>query len=262
MQEKHFIPLWTQWEEGELQLQIRILGFILFSASLPESHKPKTQLWSGNGMLFGEKRVLFEWFSSGDRAIWEIALYPKAEFEETQACICSLSPVGVAALRVWQQRSPSTSVPLLGGRRACHLARWHGPPANGLVPTSAPECGGWSARKTAQMTVAVTDGRGKRPSKKEWEALPHRFPCWSGPYCIRYNCFSCGPDAPVSLHSYSLQAKEGGWREMPRSKGADWFSVRQGEGVRRSQGEEVRRSSAACVAVRKEVRTAQQLLGC
>lgn len=56
---------------------------------------------------------------------------------------------------------------------------------------------------------AMIEGREKRPSNKAMrEGSPHQFPCLSGPYCTRYNCFSCDPNAPVSPHSYFLKVKE------------------------------------------------------
>lgn len=108
--------------------------------------------------------------------------------------------------------NPSVCAPLPEGRRVCHLARWHDPPENVLAPMSAPECGGWSERKRAQLTGYNGRKQKKRPSNKSMrEGLPHQFPCLSGPYCIRYNCFSCDPNAPVSLRSYFLKVKESGW---------------------------------------------------
>lgn len=41
---ENFIPVWTQLVEEESQFQMRTLGFLLFSTSLPKSDKPKTQL--------------------------------------------------------------------------------------------------------------------------------------------------------------------------------------------------------------------------
>lgn len=166
--------------------------------------------------------------------IWEISLYPD-RVQGNRSNSFSLPPFSPMDLTTWLVLycwSLCVCVPLPGGQRVCHLARWHGPPGNVLVPMSALECGGWSERKRAQLTVAIMEGRGKRP----WErliidALQHQFPYWSGPYCIRYSCFSCGPNAPESPHSYFLKVKESGYRKRCQgTKVQTGFQVQSWEG--------------------------------
>lgn len=96
-------------------------------------------------------------------------------------------------------------------------------------------CQLWSAQaglkgRQHSWLVVIMEEREKSPCSK-WmrETLPHQFPCWSGPYCIRYNCFSCGPNAPVSLHSYFLRVKESSQRKMLGNKGTNWLPVRAWE---------------------------------
>lgn len=66
----------------------------------------------------------------------------------------------------------------------------------------------WSAEAGLQGRTVSPCGSSEMQTKAQLyrgETSPHRFPCWSGPYCIRCNYFSFGPNAPVSLHSYFLK---------------------------------------------------------